>query len=266
MSRTASALIALATAEVGYLEKKTNSQLDSKTANAGYNNYTKYGRDLRAAGYYNGNKNGYAWCDQFVDWLFYQLCDKNAMEAQKMIYQTGDLGASCRYSAQYYRKANRFYKYPKIGDQIFFGEEGAETHTGVVCDYDDNKVYTIEGNTSGASGVIANGGGVYNKSYPLKDSKIVGYGRPNYDDDTSDSIKCEQVDIKLEEISKGSVGNQVKTVQRILKDMGYDLGRYGVDGDFGPMTDKAVKAFQKDKKLEVDGIVGINTWTKLLKG
>lgn len=49
-------LLEIALNEVGYLEKKTNSQLDDKTANAGYNNYTKYARDLYNAGYYNGNK------------------------------------------------------------------------------------------------------------------------------------------------------------------------------------------------------------------
>ena len=39
-------VIKIAENEVGYLEKRTNAQLDSKTANAGYNNYTKYGRDM----------------------------------------------------------------------------------------------------------------------------------------------------------------------------------------------------------------------------
>ena len=64
-------LLATAIAEVGYLEKKTNKNLDSKTANAGYNNYTKYARDLDAiSGFYNGKKQGYAWCDMFVDWCF----------------------------------------------------------------------------------------------------------------------------------------------------------------------------------------------------
>ena len=43
---TAKKLIAIAEAEVGYLEKASNSDLDSKTANAGYNNWTKYARDL----------------------------------------------------------------------------------------------------------------------------------------------------------------------------------------------------------------------------
>ena len=51
-------IVAIALAEVGYHEKETNASLD--TANSGGNNWTKYARDLAAAGYYNGNKNGYA--------------------------------------------------------------------------------------------------------------------------------------------------------------------------------------------------------------
>ena len=70
--RTAARVIALAEAEVGYLEKASNAQLDSVTGNAGYNNYTKYARDLHQAGYYQANKQGYAWCDMFVDWLFFK--------------------------------------------------------------------------------------------------------------------------------------------------------------------------------------------------
>ncbi|MCM1222676.1 MAG: CHAP domain-containing protein, partial [Lachnospiraceae bacterium] len=62
-------LLATAQAEEGYLEKASNSQLDNPAANAGQNNWTKYARDLDALGrVYNGKKNGYAWCDVFVDW------------------------------------------------------------------------------------------------------------------------------------------------------------------------------------------------------
>ena len=56
------ALIATARAEVGYLEKKSNSQLDDKTANAGYNNYTKYWRDVYP------QYQAQAWCAAFVSW------------------------------------------------------------------------------------------------------------------------------------------------------------------------------------------------------
>lgn len=66
-------------------------------------------------------------------------------------------------------------------------------------------------------------------------------------------------------IRRGNKGNDVKEAQTILKRLGYDLGSYGVDGDFGSATEKAVKAFQKDLKLTVDGVIGPMTWDALLK-
>lgn len=63
----ASEVVAVAISQIGYKEKATNKNLDDNTANAGSANWTKYARDLYAAKYYNGNKNGYAWCDVFVD-------------------------------------------------------------------------------------------------------------------------------------------------------------------------------------------------------
>lgn len=75
-----------------------------------------------------------------------------------------------------------------------------------------------------------------------------------------------KVNVELTELQKGAKGEQVKTLQRLLAALGYNLGYYGADGDFGDATDKAVRAFQKVKKLGVDGIVGKNTWDKLLKG
>lgn len=72
------AVIDAALNEVGYLEKATIAQLDNKTANAGSKNYTKYARDLYAAQYFNGNKQGASWCAVFVAWCFYKAFGKNA--------------------------------------------------------------------------------------------------------------------------------------------------------------------------------------------
>ena len=73
------------------------------------------------------------------------------------------------------------------------------------------------------------------------------------------------VQVNLQELSRGSAGEQVKTVQRILAAMGYDLGTLNpYDGQFGSKTDTAVRAFQKAKGLTADGIVGQLTWNKLL--
>jgi peptidoglycan hydrolase-like protein with peptidoglycan-binding domain len=113
----ASAVIAIAENEVGYLEKATNSQLDDKAANAGYNNYTKYARDIdeNYPNFYNGKKNGFAWCDVFVDWCFIQAFGETT--ALKLLCAPQkSAGAGCPYSANYFRANNQFYKSPKVGD------------------------------------------------------------------------------------------------------------------------------------------------------
>lgn len=62
-------------------------------------------------------------------------------------------------------------------------------------------------------------------------------------------------------LKKGSVGNRVLLIQQYLQ---HDLKKYGVDGHFGDETEQAVKNFQKKKGITVDGIVGVETWKKLL--
>lgn len=171
MKLTAKNLIALAVAELGYCEKKTNSQLDDKAANAGSANYTKYARDLHNAGYYQANKNGYAWCDVFVDWLFYQLAGSKE-KGEYLECQTGLYGVGCEWSSACYRRVNRFDMVPQPGDQIFFGKSGAEEHTGIVEKVENGKVFTIEGNSSNK---------VQRCSYDLNDTRIVGYGHPRFD-------------------------------------------------------------------------------------
>ena len=77
------------------------------------------------------------------------------------------------------------------------------------------------------------------------------------------------VTIELLQLSYGSKGEQVKTLQRLLIALGYDLGPDGADGEFGGKTLAAVKKFQEktfpNDKNEWDGIVGANTWNALLK-
>lgn len=68
--------------------------------------------------------------------------------------------------------------------------------------------------------------------------------------------------ITMTTLRNGSKGTQVRVLQWLLNENGYNAGT--VDGIFGANTQKAVKAFQKARGLEVDGVVGKNTWTKLL--
>lgn len=56
----------------------------------------------------------------------------------------------------------------------------------------------------------------------------------------------------------------VKWLQTRLIELGYNLGKYGVDGSFGNDTLTAVKKFQADRKIAVDGFVGVDTHRKLV--
>ena len=92
-------------------------------------------------------------------------------------------GAGCRYSRQYYKDKGRLFDTPQPGDQIFFysSDKSTISHTGLVYAVDNSYVYTVEGNTSSASGVVANGGAVNKKKYRLNYDRLAGYGRPAYD-------------------------------------------------------------------------------------
>ena len=182
MSCYADKVIKIARAEVGYKEKESLMQLNDPTANAGDENFTKYASELdRVTNFYNGRKQGCSWCDIFVDWCFYKAY--GLTNARKLLCQPlKSLGAGCKYSMQYYKNKKQFYTEPKVGDQIFFaGSSGEAGHTGLVYKVTSSYVYTVEGNTSVASGVVDNGGCVAEKKYSLKNSRILGYGRPKYD-------------------------------------------------------------------------------------
>ena len=260
-------LINCAKNQVGYLEKRSNAYLDDKTANAGSNNWNKYARDIdnKYPNFYNGKKNGYSWCDIFVDWCFIECFGyENAL---KMLYQPEkSAGAGCKYSANYYKAHNAFYRQPQVGDQVFFGDYGNEGHTGIVIDVAGSIVTTVEGNTSGGYGVDANGDGVYIKRYDINTQYIPGFGRPNWGVVSSNDGNEEgSATVSYPTIKLGSKGADVKKAQQLLIAKGYSCGTAGADGDFGAGTYNAVKKFQAANGLEADGIVGDNTWAALLK-
>lgn len=178
MPNYAKEVINIALNEVGYLEKKSNKSLDSKTANAGSANYTKYGRDMHKL-YPEVMNFPAAWCDAFVDWCF----QKAYGVSNAKVLLCGNFNDYTPSSAQLYKNKKAWGNVPKKGAQIFFTNGKRICHTGLVYDFDNRYVYTVEGNTSGASGVIPNGGGVCKKKYLLTNSKIAGYGYPKYDEE-----------------------------------------------------------------------------------
>lgn len=248
----ASVVVNWALSQVGYKE--------------GANNWNKYAQELDSINYFTPQKKqGVAWCAIFVDDAVYNATGKDKSKTYSVLYQPSkdNLSASCKYAAKYYRSAGAWYKTAKVGDQVFFGSEGAESHTGIVVSVGVSTITTVEGNKGNAVKKC-----LYNKN----DSKIAGYGRPKYDSDPQPEPpkpKGDKVMIELNVLKKGSTGNEVKTLQRLLRELGYKGSNkkvLAIDGAFGDNTLYAVKNFQKDRKLKVDGYVGQESWNSLLKG
>lgn len=188
-------LIQIAKNEVGYLEKASNSQLDSKTANAGSNNYTKYWRDVKPS--YQGQP----WCAGFVSWCFMKAFGQ---EKAKELLKHWPYVYCPTLGNLFTKNAN-----PKIGDIVIFYRNGTFTHTGIVTAVIGDMFYTIEGNTSGASGIIANGGGVCAKSYLNSQMPGTKFCTPNYSlvkDTTpvsdSDTVKKQNTRAYIAQIKK----------------------------------------------------------------
>lgn len=244
------ALIAVAKNEIGYLEKATNAQLDSKTANAGYNNYTKYWRDIYPA--YQGQP----WCACQISW---DMMTAFGLETAKKLLRHWPY-VYCPTMANLFT----LYANPQVGDIVIFKHNGVFTHTGLVIKVQGDKFWTIEGNTSGASGIVANGGGVCQKSYYNSQLPGTKFCRPDYSIVTSiksgSSTNTSTTTTTKNWIEYGDKGNDVKTLQTKLNKVGYKLE---VDGICGNATVAAIKDFQKKYNLAVDGQAGKNTITKL---
>ena len=73
-------------------------------------------------------------------------------------------------------------------------------------------------------------------------------------------------DTKLPMLSLGCKSQAVTSLQCLLVGRNYSVGRAGMDGEFGNDTRDAVLKFQNAYHLEQDGIVGPETWAKLIGG
>lgn len=185
-------VIEVAKGEIGYLEKRSNSNLDSKTGNAGSNNYTKYWRDIKD--WCGANYQAQPWCAGWVTWVFTvalgQTRAKELLKHYPYVYCPTMAGKFTLY-------AN-----PQVGDIVIFYKNGAFAHTGIVIAVSGDQFTTIEGNTSGASAIIDNGGGVCQKTY--YNSKLQGtkFCRPAYSSTTISS-----------DINKVAVADDMHTVK-----------------------------------------------------
>lgn len=315
-------MIQVAKTEVGYLEKRSNSNLDSKTANAGSNNYTKYWRDIEPS--YQAQP----WCAAFVSWVlmqaFGQATAKKMLKHWPYVYVPTLAGKFTNY-------AN-----PQVGDIVMFKRGGTFTHTGIVTSVSGDYFTTVEGNTSGGSTIIANGGGVcskgyYNSNLPgtkfarldwsivagqastsapkpdtskpatsgsnavIRDGQIhcnnfTGAGIPvdGYDGPKTrkGAVMVLQTGINMDYraglnidgiwgpaseralgshyVCRGECQYMVTALEILLMLKGYNPQGVECPGSFGSGLEAAVRQYQRDRGLAVDGIAGRNTFKSLL--
>lgn len=133
----------------------------------------------------------------------------------------------------------------KPGYALFTGTENDHGHVGLYI----GDGWVIEASTT-QTGVIKSKASAKKWTYWGK-LKGVEYSADPKADDENPTLR------------KGDSGTAVYKLQSILQGLGYDLGKWGVDGEFGSATEKAVKRFQKAAGLTVDGIVGKATWAAL---
>lgn len=242
-----SKLVQWALAQVGYRE--------------GDNNYNRYAAVKEIEQIYGWDPQNEPWCDIFVDVGFVACFGLKTGLA--MTYQTpGRASAACRWSANCYRANGAYFKTPEPGDQIFFLYDGGINHTGVVTGVQDGIVYTVEGNSSDM---------VARRSYALSSAVIDGYGRPNWalaaSEDGGEAPAAEPpaaeapaekahyspyvYSVQTNLLRTGDRGPQVGNMQHLLCDHGFDCG--GADGDFGPRTAAALRAFQTAAGIAADG-------------
>lgn len=155
MTSIAEKIIGLAKAEVGYHEGRSGGH---------WNNREKYAAQVPGLAWVSTT--GGPWCAVFVSWL--------ALKAG--VASLFPCTASTDAGAAWFKQRKQWSEYPAVPAQVFFGTNGDMYHTGIVYDYDDTYVYTVEGNTN--TNGSAEGDGVYLKQHLRRDPHVQGYGYP----------------------------------------------------------------------------------------
>ena len=236
------------------LESKYNSDPDK------YSDY-KYGAlyGARWIGHYVAD------CANLLRWAAKKSGDESVHSGSNLIWQC-DLAKKGEL-----RNGKRTDGEPlKPGSFVFTGTQNSHGHVGAYIGNDD----VIE-DSGTKTGVIKSKitdskwtwwGEKKGMEFDVKDGEVVlpaetpenGANQPS---DPADDKTDTQT---LPTLRKGDKGDSVRYLQTLLMERGYDLGKWGVDGDFGNQTETAVKRFQRDWDLTQDGVVGKKTWDTLL--
>lgn len=125
--------------------------------------------------------------------------------------------------------------------------------------------YSSNGSVAG----IGNGNVDLDILYNTNMTALIDGGNDGGDDQQDDDQQGgDTVNVELHKLKKGSTGGEVETIQILLNALGFrdQNGAYlTIDGIFGAKTEYAVKSYQRARGLAVDGIVGTQTWNRILK-
>lgn len=152
-------------------------------------------------------------------------------------------------------------KYRVPGAAVFWGDSASNIHhvaylwKPVVANKPSGDWYLIE-----ARGVMY---GVIKSNLLSRKPNYWGWMDRYFDysaDAPADDTESTHTLLGTRTLKNGSEGEDVKEMQLGLIRLGYDLGRWGADGDFGDCTEIAVKNFQSDNGLKPDGIFGPTTY------
>ena len=209
------------------------------------NDYTTYCNDM-------GYNYRIEWCACFISWL-----------AEKLgITDIIPIDMSCNSQIKKFKSMGVWHtdRNFQSGDIIYYDWDisGDADHVGIIEKVAGNTLTVIEGN----NGNYPNDR-VRRREISSASSLIFGYAHPKYP--VKSSANSSDVNISLPTVRKGDTGNVVKILQAFLVAYEYSIGISGIDGDFGFDTEYAVRRFQKRSCIAVDGIVGKNTWSELLK-
>ena len=184
-------LIKLELDQVGYLEKKSPELLEDPAANAGYGNFTIFGRSY--------GLDGQPWCHMVQAVIM--------REAGLIPDLQFPWTASCGIGVNWFKQRGlwipRAGAVPESGMMIYFTQNGrTPIHVGLVASVGGGRVHTLEGNTSPQTKkdeLEANGGGFWDKSYSLGSSWILGYGKIIYNEEIEIMVTKKDLDNWYEE-------------------------------------------------------------------
>ena len=197
----------------GYLEKKSSAYLDDFKKNAGYNNYTKFARDVNSWG--QPGCQAQPWCAEYQFWKLV-----NVLGITRALQIMGGGFYNCVSITNHSKANGTWHKAPKAGALVIFRNG---SHVGSVRSFNGSVVYTNEGNTSSAAGVVANGGAVRNKSYSISDSAIDGYVWVDWDGEKATEEEWKSTgtatstvdDLHIRETPNGYVLGQINKGNRV---------------------------------------------------